>query len=103
MFHTQLSEKCGFAQCVLNNRILDIHKDLFDAFSIGGLSEMWIDGQLSAIELREAPEDVACGLLHIGTTCIFGEVLFQRSTLDLLAEDVHFVEEEDDRRAGKPA
>lgn len=76
--------------------------------------------QFPLVLLCKFPQDELGGLLDVRTACIFSEMVWQRNLAravskaekrnlflnvylwNLLAEDIHLIEEKDDRRSNKP-
>ena len=58
---------------------------------------------MCAVHLVEAPEQVFGSTVHVFSTRVIGEVLYQRRLLQLLSEEINFVEEEDNRCSHEPS
>lgn len=63
---------------------------------------LWIEIEVRSIDLVKPPEQILGRAIHVITARIVGEVIAQRRTRKLLAEQVDFVQEQDDTSSLKP-
>ena len=64
---------------------------------------LWVEVQVCPVDLVEAPEQILGGLVDIAPSRVVGEIVSQRGSAQLLFENIHLVEKQDDACPHEPS